>query len=104
MQQLQRSPFALKKVVHCHVVVMCAEEGPKGVEGIQNNPRVGFLRVLVFLVLGVVSFAHAFDDSLVGHFFVHNYIVIGANERINREPIWDVDVDGSKCAPGVCLD
>ncbi|KAH8030522.1 hypothetical protein HPB51_008132 [Rhipicephalus microplus] len=93
------SPFALEKVVHCYVVVMFAEEGAKGVQQIQNNPRVSFLCVRLFLVLGVVSFAHVFDKGLISHFLVHDYVGIGANERINGEFIWDVD--GSKFFPGV---
>ncbi|KAH8008870.1 hypothetical protein HPB51_005917 [Rhipicephalus microplus] len=83
MQQLQSSSFALEKVVHCYVVVMCAKEGAKGVQRIQNNPRIGFLRTHLFLVLGVVGFTHAFDNGLVGHFLIHDYVVIGVNERID---------------------
>ncbi|KAH8037894.1 hypothetical protein HPB51_018382 [Rhipicephalus microplus] len=76
------------------------------VQHIQNNPWVGFLRVHLFLVFGFVSFAHAFDNGLVGHFLVHDYVVIGANERINSEFIWDVDVDvdGSKFPPVLVRD
>ncbi|KAH8023347.1 hypothetical protein HPB51_012161 [Rhipicephalus microplus] len=85
MQQIQSSSFALEKVVYCYVVVVCSEEGAKGVQRSQNNPRVGFLRVRLFLFLGIVSFAHPFDNDLVGHFLVHNYVVIGANERISGE-------------------
>ncbi|KAH8033846.1 hypothetical protein HPB51_016618 [Rhipicephalus microplus] len=56
MQQLQSSSFALEKVVHCYVVVMCAEEGAKGVQRIQNNPRVGFLHVrLVISMCAIIK-------------------------------------------------